>query len=152
MIKLLGGAVVLAALLTVSGCGGAGTAGPNKSVSAAASAAASPPAGDTVAVCARWMKAQLPYLSNTAPEAKAYAKAVADSYQGNETAGALEVQLAFWSAWADAVRPLAAEAAAPELQAALTTQVEELDRRAAGGRIDSTQMPFAPVQELCSKG
>jgi hypothetical protein len=152
MIKSLGGAVVLAALLTVSGCGGAGPAGPNKAVSAAASAAASPPAGDTVSVCARWKEAQLPYLTNTAPEAKAYAKAIADSYQGKETAGVLEIQLAFWSAWADAVRPLAAEAAAPELQAALSTQVEELDRRAAGGSIDSAQMPFAPVQELCSKG
>jgi hypothetical protein len=148
MIKLLGGAVVLAAVLGMSGCGGDGQAASTKTVTAPESAAA----GDTAAVCARWKEAQLLYLLSTAPEAEAYAKAMADSYEGKQVAGALQIQHAFFSAWADAVRPLVAQADAPDLQAALRAQVDELDGRAAAGTIDFTQQPVMPGQELCLKG
>lgn len=142
MIKLFCGAVLAAAVLSLSGCGSADPA-------PVAGPATTAPAGDTASVCQRWQAVQLPYLTSTAPEAKAYAKAVADSYQGVEAGNALELQRAFYTGWAEAVRPLVTQAEAPELRAALTTQVTELDRRAAAARVDFAQQPFLAAQQLC---
>ncbi|AGZ43026.1 hypothetical protein [Actinoplanes friuliensis] len=143
MIRILRGAVVLTALLVVGGCGGE-TAAPEPAASAVAD--------NQAAVCARWKEAQLPFLAGTAPEAKAYTRAMADSYQGKETAGALEIQKAFWTGWADAIRPLVAEATGPELKKALTAQVGELEQRAATGQVDFAQQPVTgSAQELCLK-
>jgi hypothetical protein len=152
MIKTLGGAVLIGGALALSGCGGAGPATPAPAAAPAASATTSSAAGDTAAVCERWKAAQLPYLLSTAPEAKAYAQAVADSYQGKEIAGAAEIQRKFWSGWADAIRPLVAQAEEPELQKELAGQVAELDRRAAAGKVDLTQQPLPPAQHLCLRG
>ena len=139
MINLFCGTVLAATVLALSGCGSENPA------------PAAAPAGDTASVCERWQTVQLPYLTSTAPEAKAYAKAVADSYQGVEAGNALELQRAFYSGWAEAVRPLVTQAEAPDLRAALTTQVAELDRRAAAARVDFAQQPFLAAQQLCLK-
>ncbi|MEV4703286.1 hypothetical protein [Actinoplanes sp. NPDC049316] len=134
-------AVALGAVLAVSGCAGDDAAAGRPAATAAGS--------NTDAVCARWMAAQKPFLLHTAPEAKAYAQAVADSYQGKETPGAREIQRAYWSGWADVIRPLADQADAPELKAALTAEVTELDRRATAEQADASEQAFNPVQELC---
>jgi hypothetical protein len=145
MIRMLGGAVVLAAVLMVSGCDGDEPTASGPAASAPVSAAAD----NSAAVCARWKQAQGPFMSNTAPEAQAYSDMVADSYEGRETPGALEIERAYWSGWANAIRPLAAEATAPGLRAALTAQVSYLDARAAAGNADVTQ-PFAPAPQACA--
>jgi hypothetical protein len=137
MIMMRAGAVVAAAMLAVSGCGG-------DTPEAAPVATA-----DNTAVCAQWKESQLPYLLHTAPEAKAWARAVADSYQGKEPANAVEIQRAYFSAWAEATRPLVARAGTPELKSALTEQVAELDKRAAAGTADFAQQPLTQALEVC---
>ncbi|UQU62785.1 hypothetical protein COUCH_27615 [Couchioplanes caeruleus] len=144
MIKLFAG-LALGAVLALTGC----TDDDATTGKAAAAAPASSAPANTDAVCKRWMAAQQPFLMNTAPEAKAYAKAMADSYQGKKTAGAQEIQRAYWSGWADAVRPLVAQADTPALKAALTAEVTELDRRATARTADASEQAFGPIQELC---
>ena len=61
----------------------------------------------------------------------------------------LTVQRAYWTAWADAVRPLADGAGSPELKAALAAHVADLDRRAAGGKIDPARPLSTSIGELC---
>src|SRR5690242_19691202 len=100
MIKIWAGAVAATALLAVGGCAGDAPE-------------PAPTAADNTAVCAQWKEAQLPYLLHTAPEAKARARAIADSYQGKEPADAVEIQHAYFAAWADATRPLLAQAGSP---------------------------------------
>ena len=142
MVKTFGAAIAVSAALALSGCSGGEPASPPGEAPSAAAA------GDTKTVCTEWMAAEQPFLLNTAPEAKAYNKVMADSYQGRQTARAGEVQRAYWSAWADAIRPLVGRAGTPELQAALTAHVEDLDRRAAGGAAPAPPLSTA-IGELC---
>ena len=135
MIKKKTGVALTAVVLALGGCGGDAPQ-------------PAPTAADPAAFCARWKAAQLPFLLYTAPEAKAWAKAVADSYQGKEPADAVAIQRAYFSAWAQATRPLAAQASTPELRTALTEQVAELDRRAAAGAADYTP-PITRALEVC---
>jgi hypothetical protein len=146
MITMKAGAVLAAAMLAVSGCGGDT---PAPSAQAPATGAASAPAGDRAAVCARWKESDLRYLLHTAPEAKAWAQAVADSYQGKAPENAVEIEHAYFSSWATATRPLVAQAADPEVRAALTEQVAELDRRAAASTADYAQQPPTRAMEVC---
>ncbi|MEV4636919.1 hypothetical protein AB0J80_06155 [Actinoplanes sp. NPDC049548] len=145
MIKAFVYAVGLTAALAAGGC----TADKSQPSSGSANAAAGAPAAGAGAFCARWMKAQEPFLLNTAPEAKAYGKMVADSYQGKPTPDALQVQRAFWKGWADTIRPLVGQGGTPELEAALAAQLKELDRRAAAQKPDLNQRPLASIGRLC---
>ena len=142
MIRGLAKVLAISTALALSGCAG-------DSATHSTAGAASSALGDTGAVCARWMEAQKPFLLHTAPEAKAYDKAMSDAYQGKKTPNAVEIQRAYWSGWADAIRPLVEQAGTAELKTALTAQITELDRRAAAEKVDVAKPAFTPIQELC---
>ncbi|AGL17574.1 hypothetical protein L083_4064 [Actinoplanes sp. N902-109] len=128
--------VLVAAVAGLGGCGAGDAAEP------------AAPADNTAAICARWRQAEAPFLTNTAPEAEAYNRTIADAYEGKPVTGATGIRRKYWAAWADAVRPLAAEATGAGLRDALTAQVSTLDEHAAAGDAALSDVSSA-VAQMC---
>ncbi|MEU7906909.1 hypothetical protein [Actinoplanes sp. NPDC049118] len=134
--------IVLAATLSVSGCGAA-TDEPRKN------------ADNTVALCTRWKDSTRAFVGseNLAPEAQAYNKAIQDQYVGKQhpKAELIEIQRAYWSAQETVPRALATEATDPKLSDAFSAYADELRSRAAG-QVPATgdAMGSAPQKTLMS--
>lgn len=146
MIRFAGRVALVVAVLVVGGCAGDGSSASNATGRPAAAVV-----DNTATVCAQWREAQSPYMLGTAPEAKAFNQVVADRYQGKRTPHADEVQRAFWSGWADVVRPFVSEASSPDLKAALTAQVDELEQKAASREAHLWHQTLAPALQACLK-
>jgi hypothetical protein len=140
------GAIVLAAALTVSGCGAATDERPK-------------PADNTAALCARWKDSTQAFVGSKeqlAPEAQAYNQAIEDQYVGKQRPKAelIEIQRAYWSAAEVVPRALAAEATDPKLRDALSAYADELRDRAAGKLPETGDAMGSPglmtLRSLCS--
>ncbi|MET8149113.1 hypothetical protein ACIBSW_39665 [Actinoplanes sp. NPDC049668] len=117
--------IILAAALTVSGCGIIRDE-PQKN------------ADNTAALCTRWKDSTRAFVGtedeNLAPETQAYRKALEDEYVGKQhpKPELIEIQRAYWSAQEAMPRTLAAEATNSKLSDAFSAYADELRGRAAG--------------------
>jgi hypothetical protein len=135
---------VLASLLLTAGCSfGSGGAAARSTASA----------DNTAAVCAQFVASVKPFIStgaDEAPEAKAYAKVMADAYQGKEVPEGqeIDIQHAYWSALEKAPRALAAKATNAALRDALSAYADELDGRSEDVLPEFVGMESPAHQEL----